>query len=891
MKKSILRFIVAIAAAVVLAAPVGPQAAHAATGPLCYVDMDATGGNNGDSWTDAYTSLQSALGDTNCTEIWVAEGLYKPGTLRTDTFPVRSGMAVYGGFDGTEATRIDRDWGTNITVLSGDIDNDDTTDANGIVQDYANINGANAYRVVYINGATTPVTGSTVLDGFVITAGKASGGGEYINGAGVHCDGAYSGGGCSPTLTNITFVGNYAQQYGGGLYNLGNNNGVSSPAISDCVLQHNYADKGGAIFNGGTSGTSNPSLLRVTFSYNDAPSGGGAVYNSGSNGTSSPTFAQVSFDHNSASSQAGGAVFNMAEGGQSNPVFLKTTFSYNAAELNGGAVYNDGSYSGTSSPSFTDAYFEHNSANYGAAISNHGINGGNSSPSFSRVTFKENTAAGSGGAVYNNGTSGTSSPTLYNVTFQGNTADQSGGGIYSDGSSGTSSPVLTNVTFSGNTASGYGGGLYNVNSTPLLTNVIMWGDSSVIGNDEIQNAGLSSTFRYSLLQSSNGSGGSWNSAFGIDGGGNVDADPLLGPLQDNGSVTGMTHYTRTLLWGSPAIDAGSDTYCRSTDERGIVREQGEHCDIGAVERVPPQTISDFESDGVSDIGTFHPATGLWGILESSEDFSYAAPRYYSWGVSGDIVAAGDYDGDGLWDPTVRRPPGGGQSAAYLMLLSTTGYNYGSSLTVPAGWPGLGDTPVVGDYNGDGKSDPAIWRGTAGVWIIPLSPSFNTYQFFSWGLTGDKPVGADVDGDGQTDIGYWRPSTGVWGFLQSSQGYSFASPLFFNWGTTGDIMVMADYDGDDLADPAVVIPPAGGQSRAYRILLSSQSYNPAMSVTIPAGWPGLGDTPVPADYDGDGLADAGIWRSTSGVWIIPKSSTNNTSYLFAAWGASGDLIAR
>ena len=301
--------------------------------------------------------------------------------------------------------------------------------------------------------------------------------------------------------------------------------------------------------------------------------------------------------------------------------------------------------------------------------------------------------------------------------------------------------------------------------------------------------------------------------------------------------------------------------------------------------------SDFDADYASDVGYFRESTGMWGVLKSSEDFSYSSPQFITWGQTNDKIVPGDYDGDGLLDPTVRRPPGGGQSAAYLILKSSTGYDYGQTLTVPAGWPGVGDTPVPGDYNGDCKTDPAIWRGSAGVWIIPMSPAFNTYQFFSWGLTGDTPVSADVDGDGQTDIGYWRPSTGVWGFLQSGQGYSYSSPLFFSWGNSGDIPVMADYDGDAYADPAVVIPPSGGQSKAYRILLSTLAYAPGSSLTIPAVWPGLGDTPVPQDYDGDGKADAGIWRASAGVWIIPLSSTNNTTYKFAAWGASGDQIIK
>jgi hypothetical protein len=302
--------------------------------------------------------------------------------------------------------------------------------------------------------------------------------------------------------------------------------------------------------------------------------------------------------------------------------------------------------------------------------------------------------------------------------------------------------------------------------------------------------------------------------------------------------------------------------------------------------------ADFDGDNTPDLGYFRPGSeGLWGVLKSGSGFSYGSPQFESWGQLGDLAVPGDYDDDGLSDPTVRRPPANDQSAAYAVLCSSTGYNASSSLVIPAGWPGLGDTPVTADYNGDGIADPAIWRSSLGVWIIPLSPSFATYQFASWGTAGDTPLGADVDGDGRADIGYFRPSTGEWGFLQSTHNYSYASPLFFSWGSSLDKPVMADYDGDDLADPAVVIPPAGGQSQAYRILLSSTGYNFGQARTVPAGWPGLHDTPVPGDYDGDGKADAGIWRGNTGVWIIPKSSTNNTSYIFAVWGALGDQIVR
>ncbi len=87
--------------------------AHAAG--ECYVKWNASGTNSGTSWTNAYTDLKSALGAPPCTEIWAAAGTYTPGTLRTDTFQLKNGVALYGGFIGTEEARTQRNPAANVT--------------------------------------------------------------------------------------------------------------------------------------------------------------------------------------------------------------------------------------------------------------------------------------------------------------------------------------------------------------------------------------------------------------------------------------------------------------------------------------------------------------------------------------------------------------------------------------------------------------------------------------------------------------------------------------------------------------------------------------------------------------------------------------------------------
>ena len=867
---------------------------------ILYVDADSIGDHGGQSWTDAFGSLQDALdvavaGD----EIWLAAGTYKPSVEhrwngespnpRYQSFLMVNGVGIYGGFSGTETSLWQRNPLLHETILSGDI---------GV----PGSNADNCYHVIY-HPENRNIDATAILDGVTIADGYANGGElsdlRHRRGGGMFNIRSV------PTVVNCLFRNNVATESGGALYNIH----CSGMTVRECRFENNAAPaaSGGDHVGAGVYNIwSDVVFTFCSFANNVAYQAGGGMFSY----QSTVTVDSCTFSNNAAATAWGGGIFfdECATSTVANCEIVN-----NSAKISGGGMHNY-----MSSPTVTDCLFSKNTANLlGGGMGNNS----SSAPTVLRCRFLDNSAVTVGGAVVN---TDSAHPHFIECVFYWNKATQGNGGGVWNSTTGTSFPRFTRCVFGGNTASMFGGAIFNEASKPTITECILWGDAALQGAEIFNNNASAPVVAGSYVQG------------GYPGTGNHDSDPPpllsvaptertigsedtvgffvynigVGPMQYSASestswlsiVEGASGNSSGILVVSCSVNDGpTRTGTVVVTASGAI---GSPKYLKIVQTTCPLSMAPFrrihsgaaayrQPIGVTATGPWTATADQWwiairgdgtgtgnGTVTYDVEANGGTARAGTITVSGGgvhrpfavyqwpmitlpgVSAEGDVDGDGTADLSVFHPATGNWHVMF---------NAGAKWTLPWGWSST--LPVPADYNGDGLLDFAVYHPATGNWLVQESGAgqSRTVQF-GWSAT--VPLPGDYDGDGKADLAVFHRAAGRWYFWCTTAG-----KYNVQWGWATTIPVPADYDGDGKTDIAVYHPPTG----LWQILKSSTGG------AIQKTWGWSTALPVPADYDGDGKADVAVFHRATGKWYVSYSGGGSLTKAFG-WSSTIPVAA-
>jgi predicted outer membrane repeat protein len=348
------------------------------------------------------------------------------------------------------------------------------------------------------------------------------------------------------TLNGVRFINNATDSTGGAF--CVDTNGAA--LVQNALFKGNSAFAfGGAIRTYGLT-----DLTNAIFTANSAGTNGGGIDN-----TNDLYIVNSTFNGNMAGVR-GGAINNYL----GHMTVTGSSFSSNSSDGYGGGIANDAGTATLQNNQFT--------GNTAKAVGGGVRNNGDMTASGN--TFVNNSANDSGGAFENVG-----NLTSINNTLSANSAMVNGGGVFWNGGQIT----LLNTTLNGNTAGTQGGNIFVGGVGVYNADINL--KNTIVGSGSPNNCSGTLLSNGNNLENTNTCG---LTAVGDQ----RDVNPKLGPLQNNGGAT----WTHALLFGSPAIDAGTNSGCPATDQRGVARpidgnrDGSSVCDIGAVEAPPPWQV-------------------------------------------------------------------------------------------------------------------------------------------------------------------------------------------------------------------------------------------------------------------------------------------------------------
>ncbi len=372
-----------------------------------------------------------------------------------------------------------------------------------------------------------------------------------------------------------------------------------------------------------------------------------------------------------------------------------------------------------------------------------------------------------------------------------------------------------------------------------------------------------------------------------------------------------------------------------------------HIQNGGTQHRYTTLIGDFNGDRRSDLVTISPDGGGGWASWASMDFSLGSrfgslvwscktPMHMRNGGAHNnyLTFAGDFNGDGRSDLATVSPDGGGSWSHWYAMEISTGTGFSSSV-----WPSYlplhmrnGGAkneyrPLIGDFNGDGRSDIAtISPNAGGAWVnhihLDISYGAGFTSCFAQSITPANMrynpsrtkktffhLVGDFNGDGRSDIATISPDAdggwGQWIAMDLSTGTGFSSTVWHcptpahmrNGGLAGTyyVPVVGDFNGDGRDDIATVSPNGGGGWAHWYAIELSTGYS--FSSTVWAS-----NTPMhmrngnassayqvlAQDFTGDGRCDIAVLSQNAlgawGNWYAMDISAGNR-IVSTVWGSA------
>jgi len=706
------------------------------------------------------------------------------------------------------------------------------------------VSGATSFRPFNIGAGTT-----VLIDGLTIANGRVSGDGGGISNFG------------NLTLSDSVVTNNgvtAADNPGGGIYTASGTLTITNSTISNNTANVGTNADGGGIYidNGGTV-----SITNSTISGNTASDDGGGVDNNGI-----VTITGSTISGNTATGGDGGGI---RTDGAGTLTLTNVTVSGNNAGNDGGGIY-------VVDPT-----------------------------TLNNCTVTNNTTAAQGGGVWMN-----ANLTVKNTIIAANTAlsttdgpdiEQTGGTLTRQDYNliGTNDDVAAtfptgspnaNGDYVGTTGSLVSPGLEPLatNGGPTQTHRLLTSslaiDQGSTGTTTDQR-GFARPFDNPSI--ANNPDATANSGNGSDIGAFEMLPSNKAPLDFDGD--GISDYAVVTDAGSPiasdASSAGKPLFIRKTNEMMRFIRADKKPSLNPPPRTPEGEIKadgTIETERETNAGTEGViAQARWIIRLSATNTTDSSIVL---GAFTDYFVPADYDGDGecdaaVWTPGTAIPNSGVFTVRRSSDSLVVTYNLGDENS---------DATVVGDYDGDGRADPAVFNTNTGIWSYLGGVNHTTQTNQSYGQGGgffnlDYPVPGDFNGDGRHDFGIMRRAVGNPGLAKFLISYNDGSvdintpDLQPTFGDFQFAIVPGDYDGDGKCDIAQV--NLQGTQIMWRVLQSSDATTQTGLLGDPAT-----DYTVQADYDGNGRIDLSRWTSAGSsefAWVPLLGGSTTTFNLGGA----------